>query len=164
MSYAGPLWKVCSGFGRWDPDAARYLGICETELLDVCATRVSWCTARRVRLMQQHSKGDQSRYAPSQWETSLHCNYVSHWLGTYLNWSLSNPWCWRPQGNSVWHGKYKYCQCPRGRVWAPITLVCNLRHLSLTWTSTIFDARHQWWEARVKMFECWKNIDNINSM
>ena len=31
---------------------------------------------------------DQSRYAPSQWETSLHCNDVSHWLGTYLNWSL----------------------------------------------------------------------------
>ena len=31
-------------------------------------------------------------------------------------------------------------------------------------TSTIFDARHQWWEARVKMFECWKNIDHINSM
>ena len=31
-------------------------------------------------------------------------------------------------------------------------------------TSTIFDARHQWWEARVKMFECWKNIDNIKSL
>ena len=31
-------------------------------------------------------------------------------------------------------------------------------------TSTIFDARHQWWEARVKMFECWKNIDTIKSM
>ena len=22
-------------------------------------------------------------YAPSQWETMLHCNVVSHWLGTY---------------------------------------------------------------------------------
>ena len=31
---------------------------------------------------------DQTRYAPSQWETSLHCNDVSHWLGTYLDWSL----------------------------------------------------------------------------
>ena len=31
---------------------------------------------------------DQSRYAPSQWKTSLQCNYVSHWLGTNLNWSL----------------------------------------------------------------------------
>ena len=31
---------------------------------------------------------DPSRYAPSQWETSLHCNDVSHWLGAYLDWSL----------------------------------------------------------------------------
>ena len=31
-------------------------------------------------------------------------------------------------------------------------------------TSTIFDARHQWWEVRVKIFECWKNIDNIKSI
>ena len=31
---------------------------------------------------------DQSRYAPSQWEISLHCNDISHWLGTYLDWSL----------------------------------------------------------------------------
>ena len=30
---------------------------------------------------------DQSRYTPSQWETSLQCNDVSHWLGAYLDWS-----------------------------------------------------------------------------
>ena len=30
----------------------------------------------------------QFRCAPSQWETSLHCNDVSHWLGAYLDWSL----------------------------------------------------------------------------
>ena len=32
------------------------------------------------------STRDQSRYVPSQWETSLHCNDVSHWLGAYLEW------------------------------------------------------------------------------
>ena len=26
-------------------------------------------------------------YVPSQWETMLHCNVVSHWLGTYTKWS-----------------------------------------------------------------------------
>ena len=31
---------------------------------------------------------DQSRCAASQWETLLHCNDVSHWLGAYLDWSL----------------------------------------------------------------------------
>ena len=29
-------------------------------------------------------------YAPSQWETTLHCNVVSHWLGAYTKWSLQN--------------------------------------------------------------------------
>ena len=24
---------------------------------------------------------------PSQWETTLHCNVISHWLGTYKKWS-----------------------------------------------------------------------------
>ena len=27
-------------------------------------------------------------YAPSQWETTLLCNVVSHWLGAYTDWSL----------------------------------------------------------------------------
>ena len=27
-------------------------------------------------------------YAPSQWEATLDCNIVSHWLGTYTRWSL----------------------------------------------------------------------------
>ena len=27
-------------------------------------------------------------YAPSQWETALQCNIVSHWLGAYSKWSL----------------------------------------------------------------------------
>ena len=26
--------------------------------------------------------------APSQWETTLHCNVVSHWLGAHTKWSL----------------------------------------------------------------------------
>ena len=40
-----------------------------------------------IRLMQYILR-DQSRYSPSQWETSLQCNDVSHWLGAYLDWSL----------------------------------------------------------------------------
>ena len=27
-------------------------------------------------------------YAPSQWETTLHCKVISHWLGAYTKWSL----------------------------------------------------------------------------
>ena len=28
-------------------------------------------------------------YAPSQWEMTLPCNVISHWLGAYTKWSLS---------------------------------------------------------------------------
>ena len=31
-----------------------------------------------------------SRFAPSQWETALLCNDVSHWLGTNLESALLN--------------------------------------------------------------------------
>ena len=27
-------------------------------------------------------------YAPSQWESTLHCNVASHWLGAYTKWPL----------------------------------------------------------------------------
>ena len=27
-------------------------------------------------------------YVPSQWETTLHCNVVSHWLGACTKWAL----------------------------------------------------------------------------
>ena len=30
---------------------------------------------------------DHSRYGLSQWETTLHCNVVSHWLSPYPEWS-----------------------------------------------------------------------------
>ena len=48
-------------------------------------------TAIACRGEDQRWYGDQSRYAPSPWETSLHCNDVSHWLRAYLDWSY---WYW----------------------------------------------------------------------
>ena len=31
---------------------------------------------------------DHFEYAPKQWETTLQCNVVPHWLATYTDWSL----------------------------------------------------------------------------
>ena len=45
-----------------------------------------WCVRRRA--IAYHSCRDNSVYAPSQWDTTLHCNVVSHWLGAFTNWSL----------------------------------------------------------------------------
>ena len=33
-------------------------------------------------------KRDHSVHAPGQWEMTLHCSVVSHWLGAYTKWSL----------------------------------------------------------------------------
>ena len=32
-------------------------------------------------------------YAPSQWETTLQCNVISHWLGAFTKWSMEPFWC-----------------------------------------------------------------------
>ena len=39
-------------------------------------------------LISRVSRG-QFVHAPSQWETTLQCNVVSHWLGAYTEWSLT---------------------------------------------------------------------------
>ena len=37
---------------------------------------------------------DHSAYAPSQLETALHCNVVSHWLGVWIHWMIPVTWDW----------------------------------------------------------------------
>ena len=32
---------------------------------------------------------DHFLYGPSQWEVTLHCNVISHWLGPYMKWFLT---------------------------------------------------------------------------
>ena len=36
----------------------------------------------------ENTQNDHFVYAPSQWERTLLCNVVSHWLGAYTKWSL----------------------------------------------------------------------------
>ena len=40
-----------------------------------------------ICLDELHNR-DQFMNAPAQWETTLHCNAVSHWLGAYKKWSM----------------------------------------------------------------------------
>ena len=58
---------------------------------------IGWSGSGTLNLMfQRDSLGhwliglsrEQSRYAPSQWEMALQCDNVSHWLSTFLDWSL----------------------------------------------------------------------------
>ena len=48
-----------------------------------------FCVSILLTVIMQHSMGrDHFVYAPSQWETTLQRNVVSHWLGAYTKWSL----------------------------------------------------------------------------
>ena len=62
--------------------------------LPICCCGLVWIIIQVLQLKQNRKPSqetgcrDQSRYEPSQWETSLQCNDVFHWLGAYLDWSL----------------------------------------------------------------------------
>ena len=56
-----------------------------------------------VRLEQNGR--DHFSYAPSQWETTLHCNVVSHWLGAYTKWTLE----WLTFADNISNERFGFC-------------------------------------------------------
>ena len=54
--------------------------------VDLVMFGVTFNTLRPRQIGQQLSR-DHFVYVPSQWETMLHYNIVSHWLGAYAKWS-----------------------------------------------------------------------------
>ena len=46
---------------------------------------------QRPRKYWKRSTRNHFVYAPSQWETTLRCNVVSHWLGAYTKWHCNTP-------------------------------------------------------------------------
>ena len=131
-----------------------------------------------------------TRHQPIIWANvdPVLCHHMSSPDHNELTWMISENDCSLTQFLSKF-GIYKTCisafcrtraacvdftyQLPYTLCWygSERTVTAKLRQSwSFGWcqsrdiTSTIFDARHQWWEARVKMFECWKNINIIKSM
>ena len=43
-------------------------------------------------------------YVPSQWETTLQCNIISHWLGTFTKWSRHISWKTKAYQSCQYHG------------------------------------------------------------
>ena len=54
----------------------------DVQLFDIFSEQIA-------SIIQVSHRAD-SRFAPSQWETTLLCNNVSHWLGTNLQSALSH--------------------------------------------------------------------------
>ena len=82
-----------------------------------------YCNASNLYLLLLMINRADSRFASSQWETSLPCNDVSHWLGINLESALihaavnldqKSPWRWLSclaWIASRWHNYYNVCLC-----------------------------------------------------
>ena len=105
-----------------------------------------WCHRQYVRFiilcqenvakvwycLRYHGR-DHFVYVPSQWETTLHCNVVSYWLGAYTKWSLS----WHPL---LYH-----------------TLHCFSESKFLCWSSTNFCICQQnFWSGHIVFAIMWE--------
>ena len=63
----------------------------ERRLYTATPSLIGWAYTQNDPSNTHHTREmrrDHSVYAPSQWEMVLHCNAISHWLGTYTEWSL----------------------------------------------------------------------------
>ena len=125
----------------------------------------------------QDSRAD-SMFAPSQWETSLQSNDVSHWLGANIESALR--FCWQCQAHSdaesthaviLKHSSHELtglhhhdsCWCP-GAKWAPghqqppclaMTIVSHKSHYAHSYCVTAINS----WNAGTKLIRF--NIVNM---
>ena len=121
-------------------------GINTTHPIPCCLSKKSWHdsifigSARRSMLKENIVVRADSRFAPSQWETALLCNNVSHWLGASLESALEVVvWFWvslilflpskAMQHRKCWWQKGE--SCPGGRYWNYYPGALSLTHWPL---------------------------------
>ena len=79
-------YSFCLVFSRdYDPDPLFF--VTESALGQNCSKRRPKPFYTTMGHQEAHCRAD-SRFAPSQWETALRCNAVSHWLGGSLESAL----------------------------------------------------------------------------
>ena len=110
---------------------------------------------------------DQSRYVPSQWETSLQCNDISHWLGEHLDWSLRLCWWWyfnssKPEPRfsiKMWSYQYRKSHCGHKTVirlsYPDMGYPILLTHWGWDKMDAIFQTRFSNGFSWMKMHEFW---------
>ena len=88
--------------------------------------------------------------APSQWEMTLHCNIVSHWLGAYTKLSLTMNY-----DNTVeplWKGQESLTEVAKFGQF-PCTILYKSCLLYPSWQATSFE-RPPFWVAFIEGFHC----------
>ena len=87
--------------GNWSPMSSHYPKCLFCILTESSPTLWPWAWFHKwliVRKIHHHECRADSRLAPSQWETSLQSNAVSHWLGANLESAL---WVWPVPARTV---------------------------------------------------------------
>ena len=71
-------------------------------------------------------------HAPSQWETTLNCNAISHWLGAYTKWSLD------------FHENSKHCiQGNPYRLWSGLNVLTLISYMISAFRHHIIVTSHK---------------------
>ena len=90
------LYQICTSCSPNSFIFRAYQRICLHNLFLCTNNMVKQHVGKQIFSLHQHIgwmtyqvyTKDHFVYAPSQWETTLQCNVVSHWLGAYTEWSL----------------------------------------------------------------------------
>ena len=107
IKWAYLLWKgVCEIVANWFPmnpirtfhggSHCQYgslgpnLDIIDTLIVVRGSGQWIWSTMILIMLSCTGTRRDCFVNMPSQWETTLQCNVVSHWLGTFTKWTLTH--------------------------------------------------------------------------
>ena len=95
------------------------------ELLQSCTKpSILWfivCDLTVAQNKENVSTWDPLVKAPSQWETTQHCNVASHWLCAFIKWSLYTGVFYTAQGQIVRH-KYDSRLVPLLSCWLPVAM------------------------------------------
>ena len=89
-------WTELTAIFYWFPRKYKNSDVCGIFFIHNVILR-NWTTSIALTLPNLHAKISELTmcvirnhfvYAPSQWETTLQCNVISHWLGAYTKWFL----------------------------------------------------------------------------
>ena len=125
---------LCPTENNWSTDL-HWIGLhifhCPTGMFDalsenLISVKAEWIMWKLVMRGWSRSSAD-SRFVPSQWETPLLCNDVSHWLGANLESAL------RSYFRGVSSGLMWLCLASGNLIWQPGASIS-----SITWSEKLY--------------------------
>ena len=96
-------------------------------------------------------------YAPSQWETTLHCNVVSHWLSAYTN----DPGCFTRGKELPWKLTWRELKHTPCSLWSSDKLFFQIY---ICIPVTVIQHCLRWWLCDEQVNFAWTNNDLLSNI